>query len=76
MSILKPFMLVPICKQISVVILQLEMNNYHIDWLLSNINKTRVSILLQANYCKDTTLVSIVIAVKALRVLKHASQEI
>ena len=45
MSILKPFMLVPICKQISVAILQLEINNYHIDWLLSNI---RVSILLQA----------------------------
>ena len=47
MSILKPFMLVPICKQIS-VIFQLEINNYHTDWLLSNMNKRRVSILLQA----------------------------
>ena len=52
MSILKPLMLVPICKQISVAILQREINNNHTDWLLSNMNKTRVSILPQAQPSK------------------------
>ena len=45
MTILKPFNAGT--KQISVVILQLEIENYLMDWLLSNINITRVSILLQ-----------------------------
>ena len=35
-------------KQISVVILRLKIKNYLTDWLLSNINITKVSILLQA----------------------------
>ena len=41
MTILKPFNAGT--KQISVVILQLEIENYLMDWLLSNINITRVS---------------------------------
>ena len=35
-------------KQISVGILQLEIKNYLTDWLLSNVNIAKVSILLQA----------------------------
>ena len=46
-TILKPFNAGT--KQISVVILQLEIKNYLMHWLLSNISITRVSILLQAN---------------------------
>ena len=46
MTIIKPFNAGT--KQISVVILQLEIKNYLMDWLLSNINITSASILLQA----------------------------
>ena len=46
MTIIKPFNAGT--KQISVVILQLEIKNYLTDWLLSNINITTVSTLLQA----------------------------
>ena len=45
MTIIKPFNAGT--KQISAVILQLEIKNYLTDWLLSNINITRVNILLQ-----------------------------
>ena len=45
MTILKPFNAGT--KQISVVILQLVIKNYLTDCLLSNMNITRVSILLQ-----------------------------
>ena len=45
MTIIKPFNAGT--KQISVVILQLEIKKYLTDWLLSNKNVTRVSILLQ-----------------------------
>ena len=41
MTIIKPFSAGT--KQISVVILHLEIINYLTDWLLSNINITRVS---------------------------------
>ena len=46
MTILKPFNAG--IKPISVVILQLVIKNYLMDWLLSNMNIIRVSILLQA----------------------------
>ena len=46
MTIIKPFNAGT--KQISVVILQLEIKNYLTDWLLSNVNITKVSTLLQA----------------------------
>ena len=46
MTIIKPFNAGT--KQISVVILQLEIKTYLMDWLLSNINITSASILLQA----------------------------
>ena len=46
MTIIKPFNAGT--KQISVDILQLEIKNYLTDWLLSNVNITKVSILLQA----------------------------
>ena len=46
MTIIKPFN--ADTKQISVGILQLEIKNYLMDWLLSNVNITKVSILLQA----------------------------
>ena len=36
-----------VLNKISVGILQLEIKNYLTDWLLNNINITRVSILLQ-----------------------------
>ena len=46
MTIIKPFNAGT--KQISVVILRLEIKNYLTDWSLNNVNITKVSILLQA----------------------------
>ena len=48
---MKPFTQVLICKQIRVVILQLEINNYDTDWLLS-MNKITVIIIIATSITK------------------------
>ena len=56
MCIMKPFNAGT--KQISVVILQLVMINYHMDWLHSNMNKTMViatGITYIIKCCKSTS---------------------